>query len=87
MDWVACAQSVLEAMRADSGRSLAEGIAGGTRDAMPDGIPEMMPLATRDAADAVAKIRTAVELLARGWPEDYPTGAVEWFLLPVRCAT
>lgn len=26
-------------------------------------------------------MREAVGLLARGWPEDYPAGAVEWLLL------
>jgi hypothetical protein len=28
-----------------------------------------------------ARMREAVELLTRGWPEDYPAGAVEWLLL------
>lgn len=27
------------------------------------------------------RMRDAVELLAKGWPEDYPAGAVEWRLL------
>ncbi len=26
------------------------------------------------------RMREAVELLARGWPEDYPAGAVEWLI-------
>ncbi|MFM0232884.1 hypothetical protein [Paraburkholderia sediminicola] len=26
------------------------------------------------------RMREAVELLARGWPEDYPPGAVEWLM-------
>jgi hypothetical protein len=30
---------------------------------------------------AAAAMREAVDLLARGWPEDYPAGAVEWLLL------
>lgn len=30
--------------------------------------------AMRRAVDVVAEMRTAVELLARGWPEDYPPG-------------
>ncbi|OAJ60770.1 hypothetical protein A6V36_02990 [Paraburkholderia ginsengiterrae] len=27
------------------------------------------------------RVRGAVDLLTRGWPEDYPAGAVEWLLL------
>jgi hypothetical protein len=27
------------------------------------------------------RMRDAVELLAREWPEDYPAGVVEWLLL------
>ncbi|MGF6996360.1 hypothetical protein [Paraburkholderia sp. GAS32] len=27
------------------------------------------------------RMREAVDLLARAWPEDYPAGAVEWLLL------
>jgi hypothetical protein len=30
------------------------------------------------AKSDVAGLRDAVELLAREWPDDYPTGAVEW---------
>lgn len=26
------------------------------------------------------RMREAVDLLAREWPEDYPTGAVEWLI-------
>ncbi|ANB73614.1 hypothetical protein AYM40_15555 [Paraburkholderia phytofirmans OLGA172] len=26
------------------------------------------------------RVREAVELLAWGWPEDYPAGAVEWLI-------
>ncbi|MGF6924259.1 hypothetical protein [Paraburkholderia sp. 40] len=35
-------------------------------------------------SDAVMRLREAMELLARGWPEDYPDGAVEWLLLEPR---
>lgn len=31
--------------------------------------------------ETALRVRAAVELLARGWPEDYPAGAVEWHLL------
>ncbi|MGF6607807.1 hypothetical protein OKW45_002707 [Paraburkholderia sp. WSM4175] len=34
-----------------------------------------------ETAHRVLRVREAVELLARGWPEDYPTGAVEWVAL------
>ncbi|WP_429525307.1 hypothetical protein [Paraburkholderia youngii] len=27
------------------------------------------------------KMQEAVQLLARGWPEDYPAGAVEWLFI------
>jgi hypothetical protein len=30
------------------------------------------------------RMRKAVDLLARGWPQDYPEGAVEWLLLEPR---
>jgi hypothetical protein len=32
--------------------------------------------------DAVMRkqMREAVELLARGWPDEYPVGAVEWLV-------
>ncbi|WP_353555012.1 hypothetical protein [Paraburkholderia terrae] len=30
------------------------------------------------------RVREAVELLARGWPEDYPVGAVEWLIADCR---
>ncbi|MFL9966212.1 hypothetical protein PQR02_35475 [Paraburkholderia sediminicola] len=55
IDWVACAQSVLETMRARS--------VGASDDRW------------------ALRMREAVELLARGWPEGYPAGAVEWLLL------
>ncbi|GAB5098077.1 hypothetical protein YK56LOC_37930 [Caballeronia sp. HLA56] len=34
-----------------------------------------------EALDAVERVRGAVELLAEGWPQDYPEGAVEWLIL------
>ncbi|RKT22881.1 hypothetical protein B0G69_6378 [Paraburkholderia sp. RAU2J] len=34
-----------------------------------------------DTVDAIAVMRGAVDLLAKGWPEEYPAGAVEWLLL------
>ncbi|MGT2469280.1 hypothetical protein [Paraburkholderia terrae] len=51
MDRVACAQSLVESMRAGS--------VGASDD------------------ETGMRMRDAVELLARGWPEDYPAGAVE----------
>lgn len=59
LDRIACAQSVLESIGADSAEA---------RD---------------DAAGAEAELRMreAVELLAREWPEDYSAGAVEWTMV------
>jgi len=37
--------------------------------------------AERGGATAELRVREAVGLLAREWPEDYPAGAVEWLLL------
>jgi hypothetical protein len=34
--------------------------------------------AGKDGAAAEVRMRAAVVLLAREWPEDYPAGAVEW---------
>jgi hypothetical protein len=56
MDRVACAQRLLETVRAESA-------------SVKGGEPVMR-----------MQMREAVELLARGWPEDYPDGAVEWLL-------
>lgn len=42
--------------------------------------PGMRQTAMRDAVDTVAEMRAEVELLAKGWPEDYPDGAVEWLI-------
>ena len=41
-----------------------------------------MRAGTLGASDDVwaLRMREAVELLARGWPEDYPAGAVEWLI-------
>ncbi|MGF6924261.1 hypothetical protein [Paraburkholderia sp. 40] len=36
--------------------------------------------AKRDETVMRMRMREAVELLAREWPEDYPAGAVEWTL-------
>lgn len=97
LDRVACAQAVLEAMRKNARCSLAEGTGDMLVDAMPGmgrmaswGIrPPAMRVAqdTVHAVEANAEIRTAVELLAKGWPEDYPAGAAEWQLLKVRRPT
>ena len=37
---------------------------------------------TAECAEARVRVRMGetVELLARGWPQDYPDGAVEWQL-------
>jgi hypothetical protein len=61
LDRLNCAQSILEAMRAEE--SCGE-----------TGVPMQMRRRMRDAVD----------LLAKGWPEDYPAGAVEWLLLDGR---
>ncbi|MDR6472227.1 hypothetical protein J2777_005968 [Paraburkholderia graminis] len=37
--------------------------------------------ARKDGAAAEVRMRAAVVLLAREWPDDYPAGAVEWVLL------
>lgn len=37
--------------------------------------------AEQGGAAAELKVREAVGLLAREWPEEYPAGAVEWVLL------
>jgi hypothetical protein len=58
MDRVACAQSVLETMMAESVGAKCDET--GMRMRM--------------------RMREAVELLARGWPEDYQAGAVEWLM-------
>ncbi len=42
----------------------------------PDGAEAVI-----DGAAAESRMREAVDLLARGWPEDYPAGAVEWLIL------
>ncbi|MFM0480626.1 hypothetical protein PQQ81_08865 [Paraburkholderia strydomiana] len=36
--------------------------------------------ADRGGATADLRVREAVELLAREWPEEYPAGAVEWLI-------
>ncbi|NYH26007.1 hypothetical protein [Paraburkholderia bryophila] len=55
LDRLSCAQSILEAMRAESAEAKSD--------------------------EAALRMREAVELLAKEWPEDYPAGAVEWLLL------
>lgn len=35
----------------------------------------------RGGGATAERIREALELLAKEWPEDYPAGAVEWLLL------
>ena len=37
--------------------------------------------AKKGGATAELRVREAVGLLAREWPEEYPAGAVEWLLL------
>jgi hypothetical protein len=41
---------------------------------------------TAECAEARVRVQMgeAVELLASGWPEDYPVGAVEWFFYSLR---
>lgn len=80
-DRVGCAKGVLQAMReagvrqsgrrpadvsAEPGRCGREVVAAAD-DHMGD-----------DALDAMERVRGAVELLAKEWPQDYPEGAVEW---------
>ncbi|CAB3779158.1 hypothetical protein LMG28138_00813 [Pararobbsia alpina] len=71
MDRVACAQRLVETVRAVAG--------GGT------GAPTAESSGDSQAEDSLrvisAAMRAEVELLAKGWPEDYPAGAVEWLLL------
>jgi hypothetical protein len=69
-DRVACAQRLLETVREIAGSA-----AGRTGASTVEGN-------TGDSLEAIsAAMREAVELLARGWPEDCPAGAVEWLLL------
>jgi hypothetical protein len=68
-DRVACAQSVLETMREIAGTTA--GVAGTS----PTGSK-----AERDLGTIAAAMRGAVELLARGWLEDYSAGAVKWLV-------
>jgi len=68
-DRVACAQTLLE--------SVSE-IAGKTADAA--GTSPTGGEAERDLGTIAAAMREVVELLARGWPEEYPAGAAEWLM-------
>jgi hypothetical protein len=69
-DRVACAQTLL--------KTVSE-IAGTTADVA--GTSPTVSEAEGDLGAIAAAMREAVELLARGWPEDYPAGAVEWMVV------
>lgn len=73
LDRIVCAQSVLEAMRELLGpeREPAGKCGSGQTNRDNDGDHS---LGTK------ARVRGAVELLAEGWSQDYPDGAVEWLL-------
>jgi len=75
MDRVARAQSVLETMSAGSVGASGVGVEGDEMG-MRQGV--MGQMAMRQLA-----IRDAVEFLARGWPDEYPDGAVEWLIAGV----
>lgn len=70
LDRLNCAQSVLEAM--GQGRCAGAG--------ERDGSDELEDACCHEEG-AAKGARDAVTLLAEGWPQDYPDGAVEWEIL------
>jgi len=68
LDRVACAQSVLETMRAESEGTKSEE----TRKCAEAGVRQM---------GIQTQMWEAVRLLAKEWPEEYPAGAVEWMVV------
>jgi hypothetical protein len=71
LDRLNCAQSVLAAV--------SEGWVATTISGDSDGLKN----AGCDAEGALERVLNAMKLLAEGWPQNYPEGAVEWNVLGV----
>ncbi|SAL78843.1 hypothetical protein [Caballeronia telluris] len=71
LDRLGCARGVVEAMREGQGPVEANGEDDHERPG--DCAEHYRPVLER--------VRGALELLAEGWPQDYPDGAVEWLFI------